>query len=78
MALKGSKPRTPVHRSDHRPPDWFIDDVDLVLDLDPGRTRVRARLDVRRNPEAAPDAPLVLDGVGLETLAVTVDGAPVD
>jgi aminopeptidase N len=63
-----------VYRSDYRPPSWWIDRVDLDFALDASRTRVRARLELRRNPDAADDAPLALDGEELELLRVAVDG----
>ncbi|MCC7274759.1 MAG: aminopeptidase N, partial [Alphaproteobacteria bacterium] len=46
--------------------------VALEFDLDPGRTRVAARLEVRRTGPAG--SPLVLDGEGLELLAIRLDG----
>jgi aminopeptidase N len=65
-----------VHLSDYRPPAWLIDEVDLLFDLHPAETRVRARLSVRRNPDAEA-APLRLDGRGLTLAAARIDGAPV-
>jgi aminopeptidase N len=63
-----------VYRTDYRPPSWWIDRVDLDFALDASATRVRARLEVRCNSEAAEDSPLVLDGEDLELLRVAVDG----
>ncbi len=80
MALKGDSPRTPIQRVDYRPPAWWIDAVELTLDLDPDATRVHAVLEVRRNADAANGtapldaAPLVLHGSGLVTRRVAVDG----
>jgi aminopeptidase N len=65
----------PVRLADYAPPPFLIDTVDLDFSLDPDATMVRAVSRVRRNPAAAPGQPLVLDGEGLETLAVLVDGA---
>jgi aminopeptidase N len=75
MADTPTPPATPpiVRREDYRPPDWLVPAVALDLDLDAGRTVVRARLDVTRN--GAHDRPLLLDGDGLTPLAVRVDGA---
>ncbi|MCW8307919.1 aminopeptidase N [Acidiphilium sp. PA] len=68
------------HRlSDYRPPAFLVDTVDLIFDLDPKATRVRATLALRRNPahgDAA--APLVLDGEDLTLNAVAVDGVALD
>ena len=60
--------------SDYAPPPFLVDEVDLDFDLDEERTLVRARLKVRRNTGVAPVADLVLDGQGLETRGVRVDG----
>ncbi len=68
------------HRlADYRPPAFLVDTVDLIFDLDPKATRVRATLALRRNPahgDAA--APLVLDGEDLTLNAVAVDGVALD
>ena len=63
--------------ADYAPPPFLVDEVDLDFELDEKRTLVRARLKVRRNPAAEPAADLVLDGHGLDTRAVRVDGEPV-
>ena len=59
----------PIHLKDYTPPAWWIDTVDLAVDITPEATHVTARLSLRRN-EAQPAQPLVLDGKNLETLAV--------
>ena len=63
--------------SDYAPPPFLVDEVDLDFELDEKRTLVRAKLRVRRNPAAAPAPDLVLDGHGLDTRAVRVDGEAV-
>ncbi len=63
--------------ADYAPPAFLIDEVDLDFELGEGRTLVRARLAVRRNPAAEAAADLVLDGRGLDTRAVRVDGESV-
>ena len=63
--------------ADYAPPPFLVDATDLDFELDEKRTLVRARLEVRRNPTAAPAADLVLDGRGLDTRAVRVDGEAV-
>ncbi len=65
-----------TRRLDYRPPDWLVDTVQLTFALDAARTVVTARLALRRN--GAHDRPVVLDGDELETLSVTLDGAPVE
>ncbi|HEY2773354.1 MAG TPA: aminopeptidase N [Candidatus Binatia bacterium] len=72
--MEQEAPRT-VHRSDYRPPDYLVDDVELRFDLGEDESLVRATLSVRRNParpDASPD--LVLDGEGLELRSLSVDG----
>jgi aminopeptidase N len=59
-----------IRREDYRPPAWRVPDVTLEFELDPGSTRVRARLAVER----AGDGPLRLDHGGQQILAVRVDG----
>ena len=62
-----------IRREDYRQPDWLVPDIALDFDLDPMTTRVKAALHVTRN--GAHDRPLVLNGDGLEAVAVKVDGA---
>ena len=68
-------PPQPTRLADYRPPEFLIDEVDLVFDLDPSDTRVVAHLLLRRNPDAgAGGAPLRLDGDELELVALSLDG----
>jgi len=62
-----------IRREDYRPPDWLVPDIALDFALDPAKTRVRARLEVRRSGDH--DRPLRLDGEELTPLVVKVDGA---
>ena len=66
-----------VRLADYAPPPFLVDRVGLDFELDETRTVVRTRLEVRRNPAAARAADLVLDGHGLETRAVRIDGEAV-
>jgi aminopeptidase N len=61
-----------IRREDYRPPDWLVPDVALNFSLDPAATRVKARIEVRRN--GAHRHPLHLDGDGLTPLVVRIDG----
>jgi len=49
-----------IRREDYRPPDWLVPEVALNFELDPAATKVRARLEVRRNGDH--NRPLRLDG----------------
>ena len=61
---------------DYTPPPYLIDTVELHFDLDPVATRVRSRMQLRKNPAGAGGA-LVLDGEELKLISVVVDGKPV-
>jgi aminopeptidase N len=65
-----------IYRKDYTPPPYLVDAVELHFDLDPQRTVVRSRLQLRRNPAAAGASPLVLDGQELELLGLELDGRP--
>lgn len=65
-----------VRRVDYRAPEWLVPRIALDFDLDPAATRVRAVLEVERSGDH--DAPLELDGDGLELVSVKVDGQPAE
>ncbi|MBV8237874.1 MAG: aminopeptidase N [Sphingomonas sp.] len=65
-----------TRREDYSPPEWLVPEVALDFDLDPERTRVKARLEVTRR--GAHDAPLRLNGAGQAPLVVLVDGVAVN
>jgi aminopeptidase N len=62
----------PIRLSDYRPPAFLIDGVSLDFGLRPSATRVKAKLEVRRNGGGA--EPLTLDGVRLKLQSVRLDG----
>jgi aminopeptidase N len=67
----------PTRLADYRPPDFLVDTVDLVFELDPADTRVASHITLRRNPEAAtPRAALRLDGDEIELVSLALDGRP--
>ncbi|MGF1502973.1 MAG: aminopeptidase N [Paracoccaceae bacterium] len=72
---------SPTRLADYTPPPWLVETVRLVFRLDPGATRVRATLSVRRNPDgpAATGArpAFRLDGRQLALLSATIDGTEV-
>ncbi len=71
-----STQRGVVRRSDYRPPDFWIDRVELVFELGRDSTLVRSRLHGRRNEAVNPGRrPLVLDGEELELRHVRLNGA---
>ncbi|WP_308368068.1 MULTISPECIES: aminopeptidase N [unclassified Microbulbifer] len=77
--MKDAQPRT-VYLKDYRAPDYLVDSTRLHFELQPQDTLVKSRLQIRRNPaaESAPGEalpPLLLDGVDLELLSLSIDGA---
>jgi aminopeptidase N len=61
-----------IRREDYRPPDWLVPAISLDFDLDAGATKVRARLELRRNGNH--DRPIRLEGDGLQLVSVARDG----
>jgi aminopeptidase N len=64
---------TVTRRLDYTPPAYWIDTVDLTIDLDPAKTRVLNKMRVRRNPDVPPQA-LRLDGDELNLSRVNLNG----
>jgi len=60
----------PTRLADYRPPAYTVETVDLHFELDPGATRVRSRMAMRRQNEGE----LTLHGSHLELLALRIDG----
>ncbi len=54
-----------MQRLDYTAPAFWIETVELAFDLDPAKTRVLNKMQVRRNPEV-PAQPLRLDGEDTE------------
>ncbi len=72
-------PQPTTRLADYRPPDFLIDTVTLDFALGEDETRVKSRLTLRRNPDAADRAaPLRLDGEELELVSVALDGIALD
>ena len=80
VRVSAEAPQNPTHveirREDYRAPDWLVPEIHLSFDLDPHKTRVRARLLVERN--GAHDRPLRLDGDDIAPISVKVDGESAD
>ena len=72
MMREGS-PQT-LRLVDYQPPAFLIDRVELEIELGDSGTRVTSTLHLRRRPGARQDAPLVLDGEGLELHELRFDG----
>ena len=66
--------QTTTYLKDYTPPPFLVDEVTLHFDIRDDHTEVRARLELRRNPDLATDAPLRLNGEDLELLALYRDG----
>jgi aminopeptidase N len=71
--MRDGAPQT-IYRKDYQVPDFLVDDVHLSFDIHPGQTRVKSRLQLRR--QGAADAALKLDGIGLELESLAIDGEP--
>ncbi|MDR5736357.1 MULTISPECIES: aminopeptidase N [unclassified Caballeronia] len=66
-----------IRREDYTPPAFLIDSVALEFDLVPSRTVVKNTMRLRRNPDAAGEAPrLELMGEQLEFVSASIDGQP--
>ncbi len=71
-----NEPRT-IRLADYTPPPYRIESVDLVFDLDPKATRVRASLKVAAAHDRAKGVkPLELDGEHMKLISITLDGKP--
>ena len=72
--MKTEQTPTVVQRLDYTAPAFWIETVELAFDLDPAKTRVLNKMQVRRNPEV-PAQPLRLDGEDLNLARVQVNGS---
>jgi aminopeptidase N len=63
----------PIRLADYRPPAFLIDEVHLAFDLQPNTTRVKAKLQVRRN-EGMAGEPLKLNGERVKLVSAAIDG----
>ena len=67
------RPQT-KYLKDYSAPDYTIDRVDLLFQLEEGVTHVTSRLQMRRQSGGV-DTPLVLDGSHMELVSVELDGS---
>ncbi|OZB61911.1 MAG: aminopeptidase N [Lysobacterales bacterium 14-68-21] len=72
MSARPESPASPIRLVDYAPPAWRVTDAALEFDLGIDSTEVISHLTLRRDAEA----PLRLDGEGLELLSIALDGAP--
>ena len=70
-------PATAIRREDYAAPAFRIRSAELVFDLEPAKTLVASRLQIERQPDAAPGQPLRLHGEGLTLLRCLADGQSV-
>ncbi|OUD15474.1 aminopeptidase N [Thioflexithrix psekupsensis] len=67
----------PIYRHDYRQPDYWIDKVELAVDLHDDVTIVRSILQIRRNKDTASEGqPLVLNGEKLTLKEIALNGQP--
>ncbi|HTV83814.1 MAG TPA: aminopeptidase N [Dyella sp.] len=76
MTLANETAPAPIRLHDYRRPAWSVDAIELDVDLGIDSTEISARLNVRHDPTQP--QPLRLDGEGLELLAISLDGRPLD
>jgi len=71
-----AEPQT-IRLADYSPPPYRIESVDLVFDLEPKATRVRATLKVTADHDRSKGVqPLELDGENMKLLNIALDGRP--
>ena len=75
--MRDAQPQA-IYLQDYRAPDYWLDATELEFDLHEDHTRVDSRLTFRRNSAAAADAPLLLNGQGLELLSIHLNGKLLD
>ncbi|RDS84403.1 aminopeptidase N [Dyella psychrodurans] len=76
MTLVNEPAITPIRLHDYRRPAWTVDTIELDVDLGIDATDITSRLTLRHG--GTQTTPLRLDGEGLELLAISLDGHPLD
>ena len=71
--MRDASPST-IYLKDYRKPAYWVDSIDLDIDLHAGKTTVRSSMQVRRRKGLPADTPFVLDGQELTLQAVRVNG----
>jgi len=67
-----TKPET-IFLADYQPPNFYIDKVELVFDLNESATKVTSTMDIRRNNDDGAQS-LVLNGRDLTLVSLRLDG----
>jgi len=62
----------------YKEPEYLIETVDLDINLDPEKTRVKSSVKFVRNKNTKSDAPLKLDGDELTLISVSINGKPLE
>ena len=74
-AQRDSTPPKTIRLAEYQVPDFLIDTVDLLFELDEDHATVKSRLGMRRNPAAdGANRPLKLDGDALTLVSVAMNG----
>ena len=64
-----------IKRNDYKPPEFVVDSIDLVVQLNEQKTVIKATSSVKKNDRVASSgAPLTLYGEKLELIQVLIDG----
>ena len=77
MNLRDGTSPVVVQRADYAPPAFRIRTVELNFDLEPAKTIVASKMQIERDPAAAPGQALRLNGEDLTLLRVLADGQSV-
>ena len=77
MNLRDGSSPVVVQRADYAPPPFRIRAIELNFDLEPTKTIVASKLQIERDPAAAPGQALRLNGEDLTLLRVLADGQSV-
>ena len=67
-----------TYLKDYQPPAFLVQQTSLTFTLNPVATEVISTVEYRRNPAAAPNAVLELDGHDMELVTVRLDGHKLD
>ncbi len=76
MADAAVQPKAPpeIRREDYKPFPWLVPSTRLDFELGLEKTRVTARLQIERNPDADASPTIRLNGDGLELISLSCDG----